>query len=619
MTNLAKRFAWALWPIALSGCHGSPAATATLDGGAALGPPGTLTVWTSGVGRKIQPTTAPATGTSISVASARIASASSQLVVRGEGGSVIGANVAMSDDLSDGAGHTLSKSNVTFFLEYFIDFTGVQATPGNLPVPKNSPTSDPNIPDPLIPLVDPYTGANAGQPFDVAKSNNQPIFVDVYVPSGTVAGTYTGSISVTGNGSQTVAVPLSVTVWDIDLPDQTTVTAYFRMSTDAFIEYYAGIADCEGSSCYLAENTQAMTVVKRYEEMAHSHRIDVGQPWLESPVDGCTLPTDWTSYDAVLAPYMNGSYFSDGVPSSRFDAPFTPGQTYGIDGDCDQAQYTALSSAWAAHLKANGWFGKVLVYAYDEPEPSNYPQIVQDSSWLQAGDPDWKAHVIDTVAPTTTTASTLNPALGVYVVNLPDYDAWDMNGDWYGRSNWPSLLSQGIQLWFYESNSVVPPYPTFASNTMDGLEPVMAMWGSWYEKATGFLYWDVSAWNDKDPWGPEIDYGMTGDGVLVYPGNHAGSLAPIGSPSGVAIDGPIPSYRLKMIRNGLQDWALFVLADQKGLTSAVQTQVATVYSQFGGCTYQGCVQPASGFFWNTDEKAMDSIRQTVAQAIVAAP
>ncbi|HEY3818164.1 MAG TPA: hypothetical protein VGL81_13385, partial [Polyangiaceae bacterium] len=44
----------------------------------------------------------------------------------------------------------------------------------------------------------------------------------------------------------------------------------------------------------------------------------------------------------------------------------------------------------------------------------------------------------------------------------------------------------------------------------------------------------------------------------------------------------VPSYRLKMIRQGLQDWALFRYADSQGLTSFVQQQVATVYTQLGG-------------------------------------
>jgi hypothetical protein len=48
------------------------------------------------------------------------------------------------------------------------------------------------------------------------------------------------------------------------------------------------------------------------------------------------------------------------------------------------------------------------------------------------------------------------------------------------------------------------PYPAFATNTLLGMEPQMLMWGSWYEGATGFLYWDMADWAASDPWGPNI-------------------------------------------------------------------------------------------------------------------
>ena len=578
------------------------------------------------MGTKVQPTTAPGAGASISVASARKAWASSQLVVRGQDGYVKQVSVSVDADLTDGAGHTLPKQNVTFFLEYFIDFSSVSATPGNVPAPQSSPTSDGKVPDPLVPLVDPYTGANAGQPFDVPGESNQPIFVDVFVPAGTTAGTYTGTIHVTADGGMSADVPLSVTAWGLDLPDMRTVTTHFKMSTENLYDYHQGLSACSGGSCYLDNNPHALTVVKRYEELAHQHRIDTGQQLIDVPVNGCTLPaaSDWATYDSAMTPYMSGSYFADGVPSSRFDVPFSPGQTWGLDA-CQEDQYTAVAAAWATHLKSKGWFSQAIVYASDEPPECTkapcdpvYTQIAESSSWLQKGDPDWKAQIMDTTSPDPATAPILDPALGIYTVNLPWYDNWNAHGAYYGRQQWPGLFSQGIKLWFYESDSVTPPYPTFASNTIDGLEPVIAMWGAWYEKATGFLYWDIADWDPADPWGPNTDFGLTGDGVLIYPGNHDGTTAPAGSPSNVAIDGPIPSYRLKMVRNGLQDWALFRLADTNGLTSMVQQQLGAVYQQLGGCTYSGCPVPAAGFFWKDDETAMDGIRQAVAEALVKA-
>lgn len=604
--------------VLVTACHGGGK-----DG--LTGPPGTLSVWTQGVGTKVQPSTAPGSASSISVASARKAWASAQLVVRGKKGYVTGVRVAAAADLDDGAGHTLAKENLTFFREAFIDFTGVSAIAGNVPAPSSSPSSDGKVPDPLVPLVDPYSGADAGQPFDVPGESNQPVFVDVFVPAGTTPGTYSGTVHVSASGGLAADVPISVTVWGLDLPDMGSVTTHFKMSIEHLLDYHGGISKCSGGDCYLDQSPHAHDVVKRYEELAHQHRVDPGPQLVEQPVSGCNVPSDWSAFDAAMAPYLDGTHYADGVPSGWFDVPFSPGETFGLDA-CSQAQYTALAAAWANHLQSKGWFEKAVVYAFDEPPECTatpcdpiYAKIAQSASWLQKGDPGWKARTMDTTSPDPATAEILNQALGIYTVNLPWYDDWNAHGPYFGRAQWPALFAQGIQLWFYESNSVTPPYPTFASNTLDGLEPVMAMWGSWYERATGFLYYDIANWNAADPWGPNVDFGLTGDGVLIYPGNHDGLQAPAGSPDGVGIDGPVPSYRLKMVRNGLQDWALFRLADQKGLTSAVKAQVEAVYQQLGGCNYSGCPAPPGGFFWKTDEAKMDAIREAVVQAILAAP
>lgn len=595
---------------------------AACGGGESDAPEGEPSAWTQGLSRKIQPTTEPGKEESVSVATYRKAWASWQLVVRGKGGMLRQVTVAMDGDLSDGNGHTLAKSNVTFFREAFINLAGIGfANKGNMPVPQSSPTGDTNVPDPLIPLVDPYTGQNAGQPFDVPADRNQPVLIDVFVPEGTTAGTYTGTIKVSASGA-TADVPLSVTVWDIDVPDMLSVKTHFKMSINSLYKYHGGVAQCQGGNCYLDVTKDSLALVKRYEDLAHEHRIDTGQQLIPVPNNGCEIPSqsDWDSYDTYMTPYMEGYHFNDGVPSTRFNVPFNPGQNYGIDGTCgpvaphpDQAKFSALAKAWADHLKSKGWFEKAIAYAYDEPVPSAYMGIAQGSDWLQKGDPDWKAHVMDTLAPNDENATLFGPAIGIYTVSLPLYGKWSGVYKNYGPDEWPGLFAQGTELWFYTANAVLPPYPTISTDTLDGYEPLIQLWGAWNEKATGFLYWDVTAWEENNPWGPNNTWSLPGDGVLIYPGNHDGNSSPIGSPSDVAIDGPIPSYRLKTLRQGLQDWALFRLAEEMGLRDVVEQQVATVYSQLGGCN--SCPFPPSGFYWQTEEDAIVAARAAVAEAM----
>ncbi len=73
----------------------------------------------------------------------------------------------------------------------------------------------------------------------------------------------------------------------------------------------------------------------------------------------------------------------------------------------------------------------------------------------------------------------------------------------------------------------------------------------------GELYYDaVTAWDDGDPWEGVYRFGGNGDGTLLYPGTpeHLGRAAPA----------PVPSLRLKTIRDGLEDYEMLALLARTG-------------------------------------------------------
>ncbi|HVW27584.1 MAG TPA: glycoside hydrolase domain-containing protein [Polyangiaceae bacterium] len=580
-------------------------------------PIGAAGYWLEDTSRKVQPTTAPpALGGTLVLEGPRDSVQAYQIVLRPEGGGMQNVDV-IATDLTTSTGASIPASNVTLFREFFIDFGSVdphQIMGGVAPAPEQSPTNDARVPDPLIPLVDPYTGNPAGAPFAVDPDTNLPLWVDVQIPADASPGTYTGSIVVTADGQAPMVIPLSLDVWDLTLPDSRSVTTYFRIDWDSVNSFHAGMNAGDPDA-----DPRTRVLVHRYEEMAHSHRVDPLQIWVPSP-NGCSAPTDWTAFDEAVGPYLDGSHWNDGVPSTYFGGGIPIGNE---DPPCSSEQYTELARDWASHLTEKGWLTRTWDFATDEPPSSLYPTIARQSGWAQAGDPDWKPQIIDTTMPRTSSAPLLNGALGVYVLCLKCFGNWDILDDpndpgahVYGRPEWPLLFSQGIRLWFYESVAQGPPYPGFATNTLDAAEPRILMWGAWYEGATGFLYYSITELAKNDPWGPNITFSKTGDGVLVYPGNHDGTSAPAGSPANLSIDGPVPSLRLKMVRSGLEDWALFDLAARNGLGDVARAAVATAYTQLGGCQYQGCNPPA--WYWKTDYGLLSEARRTVAQALMNA-
>jgi hypothetical protein len=106
---------------------------------------------------------------------------------------------------------------------------------------------------------------------------------------------------------------------------------------------------------------------------------------------------------------------------------------------------------------------------------------------------------------------------------------------------------------------------------------------------------------------------FNGDGMLVYPGKEVGYVIPAGtygSLSTAPVYGPVPSLRLKSIRDGMQDYELVMLAASKNPTAAMSI-----------VTSVGCVDAAKNCFhaWNTDPDALMRARVKLAELILGVP
>ena len=82
-------------------------------------------------------------------------------------------------------------------------------------------------------------------------------------------------------------------------------------------------------------------------------------------------------------------------------------------------------------------------------------------------------------------------------------------------------------------------------------------WLDFKYQATGELYWDTTyAYLSGDPWTSVWEFDGNGDGTLFYPGTPA----KIGGTTHV----PVASIRLKMIREGMEDYEYLTLLSDLG-------------------------------------------------------
>jgi hypothetical protein len=94
---------------------------------------------------------------------------------------------------------------------------------------------------------------------------------------------------------------------------------------------------------------------------------------------------------------------------------------------------------------------------------------------------------------------------------------------------------------------------------------------------SGLLYWAVDGWA-RDPW-TDPTYGCCypGDGTLVYPGRPAGVV------------GVVPSVRLAMVRDGMDDYDYVALLRARGLGAEADRIVARAASSWSQWTSAGPV------------------------------
>ena len=407
----------------------------------------------------------------------------------------------------------------------------------------SEPSDASSIPSGWVP--DPLEPTSFGQSEALSGDDNQPFWITVHVPAGAAAGDYQATLSVTV-GASSVDVPVSLHVFDFELPGRSSVDGSWNSSFQSL-----------GGS-------DSLEVVEDLKDFFFEHRlIPSGVAWpaglnytggIEYDCASATFLSEDNPYDfSQLGPkYVEGEGWNGigfgSLQVMRFVDNSTPRpQTFcGVDRGGDHfgtaaynAEWSKLLSAIDQYLVARGWQDLAHYYVQNEPQD-------QDDYDVAA----FLADLTKTAAPNLRIAVSEEPKPEIAEhpsANGHSYDIWWANLSHFEADYAAERQAIGEEVWWYFLYGDRPPF--FNPITIDhiGLETRITSWAAYKYRIKGLAYYSVTGWGN-DPYGDPKPQGtqQNGDGFLLYP-PQAGGL--------------VSSIRWELLREGLEDYEYLLIAN----------------------------------------------------------
>lgn len=503
-----------------------------------------------------------------------------QLVLRAGAVAVNDVDVEVSD-LRGPGGALLASRNITVYFERYM----------RLREPSTADSEAGEWPDPLIPRVDRYAGEKRNAfPFRLEPGRNQAVWIEVYVPLNTRPGVYSGQVRISVNGKTQASVPVSLHVWNFALPSTSTLRNSFGFTATAALVQHRG---------KYSSDADLLSLTELYARAALLHRISLHRGTNIAPrIPPGERHVDWSRYDREIGPQLTGTLLpaGDPLPGARATAVEVR-----IPSDVSGALKVLYYREWISHFTRKGWLPLLFNYLWDEPAPSDFPKLLHEGQLAREAGPGIRNLV------TLGFTSAIQPVVDIWVplINCfetkPGFPAYCKHP--LTREEYAGELSAGKSLWWYQScashgcNTTGGPYfygwPSYMIDTSAIANRILP-WLAWKYKIQGELYFNTDeAYRKLNPWEDVRLFGGNGDGTLFYPGKPA--------LIGGTQDIPVESIRLKLIREGLEDYEYLVLAAQHGLSDVAEKCEASV--------------GASLFDWNHSPEALYAARRTLGEKL----
>ena len=425
-----------------------------------------------------------------------------QLVINADYGNIndVGVDVA---PLVGPGGARIAEDRISVYFEYYVTVD----TPGDY----RGRAGD--VPDPLPPLA---------KPFDLARAQAQPLFVVVDVPRDGKPGKYVGGVTVTAKDAEPQKLTLEVEV----------LADVLESLPAAFVEPdYRAVAAWEERKPELPLKNEKLAPYLDLLSSRGVRALDGGYSQRRLTTSESKAAKDWAAAAGVVAPTF--FYLSPTAEGAK------------ADFDAMAAEYEALYEAFGDKKAAS----PVIWTSFEGGSPSPFAEGFSSAAW-------WRrlAEAASTWPGKPVLAAATSPYRGAPGVSLarsiscwvPAFRDVAICPERYQN------LGQGHRYFVRADGS--------GGDVLDGRRagPRLLSWYGYLWGADGVMALapPPKASRPRNPW---LDDPMAGTAAAF--GNGLGTWFYPGGPAGV--EKPVSSVRLELLRQGLEDWALFRMVEKK--------------------------------------------------------
>ena len=398
---------------------------------------------------------------------------------------------------------------------------------------------------------------------DIAADESRSFWVRVKPPKGTQPGIYRGSLEVRADGMAPQCVPLEVEVFGFELPDVMTCETAFGCRVRNLVRY-----------CHLNTLADRRKMFDLCFRILADHHITVYDPDPTTPLKvewkGLADPAtaqpvfNWDEWDAAVEKGFREYHANtlrvpvNGLGGGTYEHRYEPEIAGFKEGT---PEYDILIGrylrALEGHLKEKGWLEKSYVYWFDEPDAKDYAFCTNGFAKLKRHAPGMRRMLTEEVCKTL----------------LDSVNLWCPVTSNFHKGENDSARAKGDRFWWYVCCGPKAPYATEFIDK-PGTEMRVWLWQTWKEKVSGVLIWDTiywsggstyrgvrqDCWDDTQCWcdSERLPYPYNwgnGDGRFLYPPRSAR-----GNTGNVPVlDPPVETYRLEMLRDGIEDYEYFAI------------------------------------------------------------